>query len=175
MEAGSDRGITTIERAIAVGVFALLAAVAFPSLHRSRVASNETFAITSLRAIVSAELLYLTHCGNGGYAPTFGALLDALDEDAALPILKRDDGSIALEQNGYTLALVASVGSRYGPTDCRGQPTVTSYVATAVPTTLGWTGRRSFAVAADGVVWEIEAATPPPEPFGPPSKPLARR
>jgi len=33
----------------------------------------------------------------------------------------------------------------------------------------GQTGSRSFAMNARGTVWQIYAATPPPEPFGPPA------
>ena len=57
-----------------------------------------------------------------------------------------------------------------GPNDCHAGPTVSTYYATAYPTTLNVTGTRSFAVNPSASLWQLLGATAPAEPFGPPAK-----
>jgi type II secretory pathway pseudopilin PulG len=59
---------------IVVAIIGVLAAIAVPSLFRARITGNETSAIASLRSMSSAEMIYASVCGKGGYAVTFAAL-----------------------------------------------------------------------------------------------------
>ena len=84
-----------------------------------------------------------------------------------------DMGSNATPQKaGYNFTLGPGAGSAAGPNDCNGQATITAYYATAVPATFGSSGSRSFAVNQGNVVFELNAATAPTEPLGPPAKPV---
>ncbi|MGE5813722.1 MAG: hypothetical protein ACM36C_04475, partial [Acidobacteriota bacterium] len=51
-----------------IGIIGLIAAIAIPGLLRSRLAANEASAVSSLRAVSTAEVTYASACGRGGYA-----------------------------------------------------------------------------------------------------------
>ena len=113
-----------------------------------------------LRVIWTGQILFATTCGNGGYARSIDALStpppgssDGFLESESLDRLGRD----------YVLTLTASAS--WGPIDCLGRSTATSFSVSAVPKVFGETGRRSFTLAADGVIWYSESAVAPTAPF----------
>jgi hypothetical protein len=48
---------------------------------------------------------------------------------------------------------------------------MTAFYASAVPLSF-WSGARSFALNADGALWQLSGAAAPAEPFGPPARPV---
>ncbi len=76
--ASRDRGFTLIELLLVVGLIAIISAIALPSLLRARMAGNEASAISSLRAIGTAQSTFAASCGSGFYAPTLALLGTAL-------------------------------------------------------------------------------------------------
>ena len=70
----NEHGFTLIELVIVVAIIAIIAAIAIPNLLAARMAANETSAIAGLRAISSAQVVYLA-INNGGLG-TLSQLID---------------------------------------------------------------------------------------------------
>ena len=165
-----DNGLTLIELLIVLAMIAVLTALSAAGLIRSRAAANEVGAIASIRVISSSQKAYAATCGGGAYATGYVVLGTSVGGDPAF--ISADLGSVASPvKAGYRFALAPGAGSTAGPADCLGRPTITAFYASAAPVST-WTGARSFAVTANGTIWQIPGSTPPPEPFGPPARPI---
>jgi len=151
-----------IELLIVVAIIGIIAAIAVPGLLRARMSGNETAAIGSLRAVNSAEASYSSAAGQGGYA----ALLSVLgtpcpggtngfispDLNPLTPNVTVFSGT-GVTKSGYDTIMVANVGAVPGPNDCNGTATVTDYLATAAPTSVGSTGQRGFSTSGAGTIF----------------------
>jgi type IV pilus assembly protein PilA len=168
----NDDGFTLIELLIVVAIISIIAAIAVPGLLRSKASANETSALASLQAINKAELLYASTCGNGGFATSI-AVLGTPTPGTTEAFLGADlTQSATPQKSGYTFALAPGTGATASQNDCNGTATQTNYYATAVPQTFGTTGMRSFATDEHQTVWQVNAATPPAQPFGAPATPI---
>lgn len=130
----AQKGFTLIELLIVIAVIAILAAIAIPNLLSSRKAANESSAISSVRTVVSAQETYRSRYGT--YATEIGHLgsgasIAATSAGLIDPVLAGGTKS------GYTIATAG---------------TATTYTITAVPTTVGTTGDRSFFADQTGVL-----------------------
>lgn len=87
----SPRGFSLIELLIVVAIILIIAAIAIPSLLRSRMAANQASAIQALRVINTAEVNYfstytagysgdLTQLGPTAGGPPTSAAADLIDE-----------------------------------------------------------------------------------------------
>ncbi|HVP52013.1 MAG TPA: prepilin-type N-terminal cleavage/methylation domain-containing protein [Terriglobales bacterium] len=128
------KGFSLVELLIVVAIILIIAAIAIPSLLRSRIAANEASAVGSLRIINTAEITY-----NTTYGATVGfANLSALGpyasggspSSAAAGLL--DANLAAGAKSGYTFTVVA-LGTNNS-----------TYESTAAPQSPGTSGRRYF-------------------------------
>jgi type IV pilus assembly protein PilA len=134
-----QRGFSVIELLIAIAIILVMCAIAIPGLLRSRVAANESLALTSMRQIDTAQTAYaatysagyansLAQLGpprgiNDKVSPTAAGLLDSVLGCSSQPCIR----------SSYGFALATPHGT---PTP--------SYRSIAMPLHPGITGGRGF-------------------------------
>lgn len=162
MRESHAKGFTLIELLIVVAIIAVVAAIAVPSLLRSRMSGNEASAIGSMRAIISAQQDY--NAFHSGYATDL-ANLAAACPGSPIPFISQDLSENGVTKNGYAFELAESVGAIDGPDDCLGAVTQDRFYASATPSAPGFTGNRAFASNVLAAIWEDSSGVPPAEPF----------
>jgi hypothetical protein len=137
--------------AIAAGVVLLVVALAYlvaPPLERARDSGNELSAQGSLRAVVSAQIVFSLDCG-GLYAPSL-SLLGRAPSHPLPPDLGAAD---TVQRSGYRIRIEAT-GSPSAPA-CNGMPAgaaAKSYVVHAEP--LPNQGHQFFAATDDARLFQ---------------------
>lgn len=153
------KGFSLIELLIVVFIILVIAAIAIPSLFRSKIAANESSAVSSVRQITTAEGTYSSSWGSG-YAASLTNLggppaACVAGATAANACLLDDLISVApFSKSGYTFAAAGTnlVGGAFN-----------SYEVNATANTVQTTGVRAFCADASGV---IKYVTPGPAPIG---------
>ena len=166
----ADAGFTLIELLIVVAIISIIASIGSAGLLRSRAAANEAGAVASVRVTFSSQKAYAVSCGFGAYAPDYTTLGAPIA--GAAGYISEDLGSVVSPvKSGYQFTIAPGTGSNAGPADCLNRPTMTAFHVGAVPISL-WQGSRSFAVTANGTVWQLAGILAPAEPFGAPARPI---
>ena len=146
---GKGRGVTgangfsLIELLIVVAIILIIAAIAIPSLVKSRIAANEASAVNSLRTMTTANVTYASQCPAVGYAASLADMgPGAGDCTTGANILDDVLGVASPNKAGYTFTYAAQVVGGLNAT----------YTLTADPQSQGNTGQRHFYVDQTGVI-----------------------
>ena len=143
---------------IVVAIILIIAAIAIPSLLKSKMAANEASAAESLRTIDTGETTYSASCPNFGYS----ASLVEMNTGTLCP---SGQGILDNILGGADPSTKAGYQFTYTPTPTAG--TNTSFKVVAVPTSVGITGQRGFYTDPTNVIRYTTDGTPP-TPASPP-------
>ena len=119
-----------------VAVILIIAAIAIPNLLRSRITTNESFAVGSVRILNKAEIAYASAHPEQGYTCSLSDLADAAS-------IK--DPLAAGQKNGYVFELTGCSA------ETEGGPNV-KYQVVAYPLRVNQTGVRAFCANESGAV-----------------------
>ena len=137
----------------------MVAVFAITEIKVYREPSQESRAITALRAVASSQRAYAVV--NGGYAMSLKALAGTCAGRHISPDLSSDPAVT----RGYEIRLQAVADAPTGHVDCHGNPTARAYYATAVPLQRTGTAVRAFAVDQNNVIWYDATGSAPKPPF----------
>lgn len=142
-----QRGFSLIELLIVVAIILVIAAIAIPSLLRSRIAANEASAAYSLRAVNTAQTTYATTYPQLGFADDLAKLGSPTGGGAA----SSNNAGILDFVLGCATQPCAKSGYEFRIANVAGNP-VASYSAFATPQILGKTGTRGFCTDASNLI-----------------------
>lgn len=133
----NNNGFSLIELLIVVVIIGIIAAIAVPNLLASRRSANEASAISSLRTLHGAQMIYRSTVGQGNYADTLTGLANQNLIDSVLA-----SGT----KGGYTYTVTANPATL-------SEPATFSFSTVPTSTTgITQTGGRNFCVRTEGVI-----------------------
>jgi len=133
-----QRGFSLIELLIVVAIILVIAAIAIPNMLKAKMSANEASAISSVRAINTAQVTYAVTYPTDGYADN----LAKLGAPTSGPVTNMNAGLLdwvlgcptqPCPKSGYTFSIVNPVGTP-----------ITSYGVIGVPQSVGYSGQRGF-------------------------------
>lgn len=168
-----ERGMTLVELLVMICIVCVLMLIGVVQLLRARARGYETSAVASLRVIAQGQITYSVACGRGGFAPDLVVLGRSVPGSTTPFVPTELSGSLTTMKGQYVFLVRPATNGVPYKVDCNGTTNTTAYYASARPLTYGVSGgTQSFATSLNGVVWALNAASPPTEPFGPPAAPF---
>jgi type IV pilus assembly protein PilA len=127
-------GFSLIELLIVVAIILIIAAIAIPNLLRARISANEASAVSSIHAVNTAEITYITIFPTVGYAATLLSLGPGGGCNSPTNACIIDALLAGGTKSGYVFTYVQDASSTPS----------SGYTLNADPSTRGITGQRSF-------------------------------
>lgn len=150
-------GFTLIELLIVVGIILIVAAIAIPSLLRSRMVANEAVTASALKTIGTANVVYYS-LFNRGYA---GSLANLGPTRGSCPTVSAGCADLIdalLSGVSPATATPAKNGYRFTYYPANSAPTSTSpnprWAAVATPVSPGSSGVSTFCFDSTNVIWK---------------------
>ena len=150
----TQTGFSLIELLVVVAIILIIAAIAVPSLVRSKMAANESGAAQSVRTIITGESTYAAGCPDIGFSATLKELntgaICASGKNIIDSVLGGADPSF---KSGYTFVYtpIAAGGSN------------TQYTIVGLPIAVGISGTRGFYSDQTGVIrYSLDGTAPTP-------------
>jgi prepilin-type N-terminal cleavage/methylation domain-containing protein len=166
-----QKGFSLIELLIVVAIILIIAAIAIPSLLRSKMSANNSAAASNIRTANTAEVSYATSYPYTGYAGTW----PQLGPSAANPPVCNSTTACLLDQvvacangggpcmkSGYKYYVNDGVGAAgTGPVPAANAIPNADYTVSATPVNVGITGDANYCAYSDGVVRSSKNTIPP--------------
>jgi type IV pilus assembly protein PilA len=149
-----QKGFSLIELLIVVAIILIIAAIAIPNLMRSKIAANQSSAVSSIRNINTAEAAYQTNYPSIGFATTLSNLGGA-DASCTSATFASSTSACLLDS---TLANGTKSGYIFSATGGGGTPAVT-YTSLATPQVQGQTGQNAYCSDQSGVLFYDTSGT----------------
>ena len=144
-------GFSLIELLLVVAIILIIAAIAIPSLMKSRMAANEATAVSSLRVINTAAVAYQSTYGNG-FPPGLVQLGPANPATCnSADLLDTNLGIAPFQKSGYQFGYSPLAVRAVTPAGCAA-PGGDGFISQADPVSIGATGQRSFCVDHRGII-----------------------